>query len=340
MRFTFDARQLAAASARAPPRPRDAVTFGASPPPCPNHYVVRNPREAYRRVLLPGGNPTPRHDRSGDIVGPTGHLERANAWTHLLGCALFGCYAFARVWFVDAHSLASQLSGLAVVLNTLTFATSAMYHVFGTVPGLAGFMRTCDITAIYVTMGVSATADAALVTNDFEGVSAQCIIDPLLATSVLGAFFIVRRILVPQDETRTDQFEDNCQLGLYRFVHSDLEHAGLRTGGISALLFQWILLLPAAFANLSTEVAGIYLAGRVFGTGLLIAGVLFDHGLLPDRALAGMESYWDRAGVACGCASKRLGCVMSAHAWWHVLALVATTILTVSREYGVSQMGH
>ena len=101
-----------------------------------------------------------------------------------------------------------------------------------------------------------------------------------------------------------------------------------------------MLLLPAVFENLSANVAALYLAGRVLGTTMLILGVLFDNSLIPDKALAGKEGYWDRTGVACGCASKQLGCVMSSHAWWHVLALVATIILTASREYGVSQMAH
>ena len=322
-----------------PLRPRDAVTFGG-PLACPNHYVVQDYREAYRRVLLPGGNPTPQYDRSNDVVGPTGHLERANAWTHLLACVLFVGYALARVWLIDAHSLASQLSGLAITMGAVMFATSVMYHVFGTVPGAAGYMRNLDHLAIYVHMGVSGLADAALVTNDFEGVPAQCLLDPLLATSTLGTFFLIRRLLLPQEETRTDQYEESCQLGLYRFVHSDLEHAGLRTGGTVALMFFWVLLLPAAVSNLSSPVVTIYVVGRVLGTVILFMGVIFDNAALPDRALAGQETSWNRAGVACGCASKELGCVMNAHAWWHVLSLVATIILTASREYGVSQMAH
>ena len=124
----------------------------------------------------------------------------------------------------------------------------------------------------------------------------------------------VRRVLVTQDETRTNLFEDGCQLGIYRFQHSDLEHAGLRAGGITVIVFQWLLLLPAVVANLSSTVAIIYNTGRAFGTVLLVLGVLFDNSTVPERARAGKEGYWDRAGAACGCASKRLGCVMSAHA--------------------------
>ena len=261
MRFRFDAAELASVCAQTTsPLVPTAITFGRSVvagPPCPNHYVVTNVREAYRRVLW--SNPSPGYSREKDLLGATGHLERANAWTHVVGCVLFCGYGLVRIWMVDQHSLSSQLSGMAINLAAVMFATSVMYHIFGTVPGCSGYMRNLDITAIYMSMGVSGVAEAAMVTNDFEGVSAQCIADPLIAVSVLGAFFTVRRLVLPSDETHTDQFEESCQLGLYRFVHSDLEHAALRTGAITALTFFWVLLLPAAFENLSPGVAALYL---------------------------------------------------------------------------------
>ena len=345
MRFKFDAAQLNRAPLKAAPLSgcpcEGRITFGApasKPPPCPNHYVIENQREAWRRVLW--SNPTPQRDRSSDLLGNTGHIERANAWTHLVACVVFGGYALARVWLIEQHTFAAQLSGLAINVSALTFATSVAYHVFGTVPGCGGYMRNLDHVAIYLSMAVSCAADAAFVTNDFAGVPAQCLADPMLAATVLGTFFMVRRFLLPPDETRQAQFEDSCELGLYRFLHSDLEHAGLRTGGITMIVVQWVLLLPAAFSNLSPEVAGLYVAGRFLGTSALIAGVIFDNALLPDKALAGKEAYWDRSAAACGCASKELGCAMNAHAWWHVISLIAAIILTASREYGVSQMSH
>lgn len=340
MRFRFDDRQLA--TLRQPAlRPRDAITFGVpigNPVPCPNHYVVDNHREAYRRVLW--SNPTPQHDRSKDVVGDEGHLERANAYTHLAAAVLFVAYSVARVWIVDHHSFASQLSGVAIAIAAFMFATSVMYHVFKTVPGCAHAVRNIDYLAIYMAMGIAGAADCALVTNDLQNVPFQCLLDPILATTVLGSYFSIRRMLVPSDETVWQQFEDSCQLGLFRFEHSDLEHAPLRTSGVTVLMTFWIFMLPAAMANLSVEVLVIYVLGRVVSSTLLLFGVLFDNTFIPDKALAGREPYWDRAGVACGCASKQLGCVMNAHAWWHVLALVATIILVASREYGISQMAH
>lgn len=330
-----------AAPHRSAARPRDNITFGiplAKPPPCPNQYIVPNYCEAPGRVLW--SNPTPLLDRSLDVLGPEGHIERANAWTHLVACILFLGYAVARGWLVEQDSVTSQLSAVSIYVSALTFATSVIYHTFGTVPGLSGYMRDADILSIYLSMGVSSAADVALVTNDLDGVSAQSLADPLLAVATLGVFFTVRRSLLTSEETLTVQFEDYCRLGLYRFLHSDLEHAGLRTGGMIAIVLQWVLLLPAALDNLSSEVAALYFAAHLFGAVTLVAGVIFDNALLPDKALAGTEEYWERAGIACGCASKRLGCAMSAHAWWHVVALFAAIILTASREFGISRMTH
>lgn len=308
--------------------------------PCPNaqHYVVHKPREAYRRVLLPGGNPTPGHDRSDSVVGATGHLERANAWTHIVAFVLFAGYALARVWLVDAHSLASQLSGLTIVLNAIMFAVSTVYHVYSTVPGCASVMRNVDHLAIYMAMGAAGAADAALVTVDFRDAPAHALVDPVVAATCLGAYFAARRWLVPRDETRDFQFNDVCSLGLFRVFHSDLEHAGLRTAGVISLSLMWILMTPAAFTNLELPVAIVYLVGRVLSLMMLVLGVLFDNHYAIDRALA--DGNADGVAFACGCASKRLGCVMTSHAWWHVASFFGTVVLTASREYGVARMAH
>lgn len=306
--------------------------------PCPNaqHYVVSDPKQAYRRVLLPGGNPTPGHDRSDSVVGATGHLERANAWTHLLASVLFAGWGLARVWLVDTHSLASQLSGVTIVIQSLMFAVSTVYHVYSTVPGCASVMRNVDHLAIYMAIGVAGAADAALVTVDFRDAPAHTLVDPLVAATCFGAYFATRRWIVPRDETRDFQFDDVCSLGLFRVFHSDLEHGGLRTAGVSVLSLMWILMTPAAFTNLELPVAVAYLVGRVLGLMMLVLGVLFDNYYAVDRALA--DGDVDRVAFACGCASKRLGCVMTSHAWWHVASFFGTVVLTASREYGVARM--
>ena len=337
--------------------PRDALTFASlvgkqgqkrqaqrptavgAPPPCPEQqwYTSRNPRDAYKRVLLPGGNPTPGLDRSRSVVGTTGHIERANAWTHLAGALLFLGYAFLRSAFIDAHSFASTLSQLSNIMNALVFAVSVTYHVVGTVPGWIATMRNLDHLAIYMAGAIAAAADIALVTNDFEGVPAHALVDPLAAATCIGVYFGARRWLVPSDETRAYQFDQACSLGLFRVYHSDLEHAGLRMAGIVVLALVWIPLTPAAFYTLDPGIATLYFVTRVLNFVLLSAGVVFDNAYLPDRGFVeeGLDVF-----RACACSSKRLGCVMNAHAWWHVFAVAAAIVLTASREYGVQSLSH
>ena len=292
-------------------------------------YVVDKPNEAYWRVLLrnPGEG-----DRSKSVVGPTGHLERSSAWTHLIAGVAFAIYATVRPWTIDQHSFTAQLSGLSCVTVAVMFAVSTVYHVYNSVPGCASIVRNADIIAIYISMGVASTADSALLTNDFSNVPFHTMADPLLTACCLVFFFAVRRWFVPKEETRDFQFEDSCALGLFRFQHSDLEHAGLRVAGVVTLTFGWILNVSAAFNNLHSSVAAIWLTGVVFATVMLISGVVFDNLLLTDNAYAKGEHAWWKC---TGCNSKTLGCAMTSHAWWHVISFVGVVIMTAAREYGL-----
>ena len=154
----------------------------------------------------------------------------------------------------------------------------------------------------------------------------------LLTASALVFFFAIRRYFVPKEETRDFQFEDSCALGLFRFQHSDLEHAGLRVAGIVALTFAWLLSVSAAFKNLHVSVAWVWLSGVLFATIMLISGVLFDNLLMPDNAYARGEHVWYKC---TGCNSKTLGCAMTSHAWWHVISFVGCITMTAAREYGL-----
>ena len=313
-------------------RPGVVAPLDAALAPCPRdeYYVVNEPRQAYWRVLLDNSG---KGDRSKSIVGKSGHLERANAWTHLIAGACFAVYAAARPWFIDQHTFTAQLSGLSTVSVAVMFSVSVVYHVYNTVPGCAAIVRNLDIIAIYISMGIGMMADAALLTNDFANVPFHTMADPMLTASALVFFFAIRRYFVPKEETRDFQFEDSCALGLFRFQHSDLEHAGLRVAGVLTLTVSWILSVSAAFNNVNGGVAAIWLTGVIFATLLLISGVVFDNLLVPDNALAKGEHKWYQC---TGCNSKTLGCAMTSHAWWHVISFVAVIIMTAAREYGVT----
>ena len=299
------------------------------------HYVINNPSQAYRRVLL--SHSTPHIDRSRSVVGETGHIERANAWTHIIGAALFALYAFVRIGIVNTNSLASQLSAVAIVLTAATFAVSAVYHVFMTVPGIAIFVRTFDHLAIYVAMAASAVADAAMVTRDLRDAPLQTTADPVLAALVLGTYFVVRRFLVSRKETLEFVFENECSLGLFRANHSDLEHAGLRIVGVGILTLVWILLLPAAFHTLPASAAVFYLVARLLAVVLLASAIVLDNFYFQDRAFLEPGLAWLQP---CACQSKKLGILLNAHAWWHIISFCSAVLLTVSREYGVNTLGY
>ena len=309
--------------------------MGIGTRPCPDaveHYEIKDPKQAYWRVLIENRTPG---DRTASVVGQTGHLERANAWTHLIAAAMFAIYALIRPWVFDMHSFTAQLSGIAVVMSALTFAVSVTYHVYSPVRGCAPIMRNFDHLAIYATMATAAVADTSLVTRDFVGVPFQTIADPLLAATVAGGYFTIRRIMVPPDETRDFMFKEACSLGLFRIFHSDLEHAPLRRVASGSLAFVWIMMVPPAFNNLTVEAAGVWLGGVLTASVLLMMGVILDAFYGPDKAFASGETDY----LQCTCAqSKKYGFIMTSHAWWHVISVAGTVLAVVAREFGVSQI--
>lgn len=315
-------------------RRNDVIPTDDALKPCPRDqwYVIKDPKQAYWRVLISNKRDG---DRSKSIVGENGHLERANAWTHLIPAILFANWAVIRVWVIDQHSFAAQLSGASCVAISIMFTVSMVYHVYNSVPGLDSVARNIDIVAIYMSMAVGNMADVSMLTNDFADVPFHTFADPILAASALVFFFAVRRWFLPNEETRDFQFEESCSLGLFRYNHSDLEHAGLRVAGVVGLTLSWILSVSAAFNNTPDAVAAVWLAGVSFATLMLISGVVFDNMLLPDNAYAKHEHAWYKC---TGCNSKRLGCAMTSHSWWHVISFVGVVVMTTAREYGVTRL--
>ena len=324
--------------ARPTPKPRLTWAEPKSAPPnqvCPpsrkadEHYLVAQPSEAYKRVLL--SNPT-SGDRTASIVGEFGHLERASAWTHLIAALLVSVYSLLRPWILPMGSLTAQLSGCAIVSTGVTFAVSTVYHVYSTVPRASGFMRNLDVLSIYISMGFSSVADLSLVTENFKTASLQTVLDPIVAVLVLAVFFGVRRYFLPRSETEEFLFKDKCSMGLWRLQHADLEHAGLRSAGMGALTAGFIFMAPAAFFTLDSSVAIVWLTGSVIAMVILGSGLIFDNTYIIDRAYANGSKGW-----CVRCNSKRLGCVMSSHAWWHIFSFAGTVVLIAAREYSLDR---
>lgn len=298
-------------------------------------YITRIPREAYFRVLIRGCC-APDAEDSRSIVGKYGHIERANAWTHLAACVGFLIFAFVRPWAYGAGSLAAQLSGVSILLTSATFAVSCVYHTYATVPVWGVATRTLDHASIAISLAATNVADLCMATRNFERQKFQGYADPVLAAIVLVCYFGIRRCLVPKEETKELQFKGKgCSLGLFRTFHSDLEHAPLRVSSTAMLTLAWLMTAPAAVYNLDTVAATVWITGALSGTILLVGGVLLDNLSILDKLFL-------KRGNAdfgpCNCASKKMGFVLNTHALWHIIAIFGAMAGISAREYGISTL--
>ena len=305
-------------------------------------YEVQVPTNAYYIVMCKGctccGASTDGLWNNG-FIGVHGHAERANAWTHFVSCIVCCTYAVVRVvaW---AHTttapFAFQLQGVSVATIGTMFAMSVVFHVYTPVAKCAVVVRVLDHSFIYAAMAVGALTDLSIVPKDFTSVPLQTIADPLATMFVLTVFFVMHGAVVPRIEMASHMFAGKAPLGLFRYLISDLEHADLRTAGTAVLTLSWILLAPSAFYNLRTDAAVVWTVAITLATLLLALGIYLDNNYVTDRMIARTPD-GQRAPV-CACASTRLGCYMSAHAWWHVLAFVSTGVLVAAREYAIQHL--
>ena len=112
------------------------------------------------------------------FLGTKGHVERANAWTHVIGGILFAVFAAVRPSLpLDSTSLSGMLSTYTSIVVAMTFAVSTSFHTLGTVRWLAPVMRMFDHGVIDVALAVASTTDMAVVTKDFYDVPWQTIAD-------------------------------------------------------------------------------------------------------------------------------------------------------------------
>ena len=297
-----------------------------------NPYVIKVAEQAYWRVWIRGCCAADASDAD-SLIGKYGHLERANVWTHLIPCVVLMVFAFARPWILGAETVSDQLSVTSIIFTAITFAVSTVYHTYATVPFWAPGTRTLDHASIALSLSCATIADLCMATKDFTNVDFRAWLDPLAASFVLIVYFGIRRLYVDREDTRRESYtsKDGCSLGLYRFFHSDLEHAALRASGSATLTLTWVLLIPSAFKNLDTDPAVIWVIGASIGTVLLIAGIILDNTAAVDDFLLRTKGEGP-----CSCSSKALGCVFSTHAIWHVIAVAGASSSIFAREYGIA----
>jgi len=90
--------------------------------------------------------------------------------------------------------------------------------------------------------------------------------------------------------------------------------------------------VPAAVMTLEPEVAAVVLSLQAVSFVAIVFGMILDRILKwPNKQLAEGKHQC----FACP-SPKGPGCVMTSHGVWHLVALVATALTFVAREYALS----
>ena len=285
----------------------------------------------YRVVCVNDRVPT-----DSSYLGPTGHIERANVWTHMFAAVVYMIYSVLRpitpAGSVD--TISSSLAAFAFASFCTTFVFSSVYHVYSANKWWSAATRLGDYFGIYLGIAAGTLSDLAVVTENLKDVRWTAVADMWIAMALLVVFFGVRRFTLTPEETRLAYLSDKCTLGFARNTNVDLEHSSLRAAAGTVMAFSWVLLIPGAFSTLETDCAWIFSGSRFIGTGILAAGMILDNAVLyPDN--------WFKESEApprnCVCYNKSEGCgggwIMTSHALWHIIALASTMITTFGTEY-------
>ena len=274
------------------------------------------------------------------LLGPFGHYERLSFWTHFLGALVFVVYAIMRHILVDDHA---TTQGALTTASGWTiagvFLTSSMYHATSPDAEFTVVTRVLDYAAIYIGLTVSTTADIAVATAGFKNVPFETIADLPIACTILIAFFVWRRWLLPIEATWYDhrhmghQKRPTCSIsiGLFSRGHSDLTHAHARQATSLLIFGNFFMSVPAAYALLGSYVASVVLTLQVLGFVLVLGGMAIDRVLeFPDGRLIEGED-------TCFACTNTCGAVLSSHALWHIVAVASAGCTVLSREFALSQ---
>ena len=268
------------------------------------------------------------------LLGETGHIERANAWTHIAGGLLYMAYLAIRPYTPQGatHHLSDALAYVALGAYVFTFFMSACYHVYSANYVMSAVTRLGDYFGIYLGISAGTLADISLTSRNLELASWQSVADVWIGMAVLVAFFVYRRTQIPIYETRRAYMSNKCSLGLARSTNVDLSHSGLRAAAGLAMALGWVHVIPAAFSTLELDCAWFFAGGRFVGTALLILGMFLDNVVL----------YPDAYEIDASAPPKFLtftepcGCICTSHAIWHVVALLSIVVTTAGSEYALA----
>lgn len=292
--------------------------------------------EVVRGVLC--SNPRPAGTNWSTLLGPTGHYERFSAWSHIVGTVLFFAYAIVRLALpgTGVEQILTTVSAFGVVF---VFFSSSIYHSTAPDATLAYFTRFLDFFAIYLGIVLTATADIAVATQGFRGVPVVTILDLPIAGTIVVFFFLWRRHRVAKEDSWTDtpvqsSDQSGCILshGLFSRGHYDLHHSQTRETTSLLLSSSYFMSVPAAVMTLDTEVAVVVLTLQAVSFIAIVSGMVLDRIVKwPNKQLAEGRHQC----LACP-SPKGPGCVVTSHGVWHMVALVATALTFVAREYALS----
>lgn len=270
------------------------------------------------------------HPRS--LLGDFGHAERLPAWIHLISAVAFGAYGISRpIAITDEHTYAETLTTAASFAVCFCFLSSTVYHVTSPSKTLAYWTRQLDFLGIYTALAVGALADYAIATRSFQNVSVLSVLDVPLACACVAVFFFVRRGLTPSNSTWTG-YLGGCTVnfGLFRRMHLDRSHTGVRQATSFVLAIAYFMTVPAVFNNFGTTNGLVLLSLEVAALLVLVVGMMVDNGLVwPDLSLS-------RGRGPSFLVCKSVGCIGTAHSLWHVLSVAAAVKGAVGREVALT----
>lgn len=287
------------------------------------------------------GNARPKKS----LLGPTGHLERMNVWSHMFAAGVYLAYSWVRPWLPQGQAghPSSVLAAVSYVCFIVTFTCSVVYHVYSANRFWSAATRLLDYFGIYLGIASGTLSDLSTTSINLKNVPWQSVADAWFAAAISIAFFVVRRTQLCIDTTRLPYLENKCSLGFGRPANVDLEHQSLRAGVGIAMAFAWVALIPGAFETLELDCAWIFAGSRFLGTGVLIAGMVWDMLFLyPDRWWSDGEAGTPKACTQFGCRwhddrpGQCHGWIITAHTLWHMIALLSTMVTTAGTEYVIA----
>lgn len=261
------------------------------------------------------------------VLGDYGHIERSSAWIHLIGGVVFALYAGIRHTFARTNTTTDALVTASAAATAIAFLLSTLYHTTAPNKNMAYWTRLADYAGIYFAMSIGGICDSSIATRGFENVATISIIDAPLAAAVTFVFFVVRRLLTPADETWAG-YLNSCSVtfGLFRLGHLDLDHASTRQATSFIIVAAYFLSVPQLVRIFEFEAVATIVTLQALSFAAIIIGMAIDNVIVfPDASLSQGKG-------PSFMASRRLGCVCSSHAIWHIFAVLASVWSLGARE--------